>query len=103
MMILALVCLLLECQTLTQIDPVVYRPNLVKRLQDLEKKLKISAEERSRCSGELREAPFINLKAIRMQPLAFDAHGRPINDKENTPELHKYMLVIKKGNNAAEV
>lgn len=81
-------------------DPVVHRPNLVKRLQDIEKKLKIPLEDRSRCSGELREAPFVIIKAARVQPLSFDAQGRPIND---TPELHKFLLVTKKVDDTAEV
>lgn len=68
----------------------------------LEKKLKVPPQERSRCAGELRTAPVVELKAVRVDPLIFDALGRPIGGKENTPELHRYMTVSKKEGKAPE-
>jgi predicted KAP-like P-loop ATPase len=99
---LASVCPMVKLMNANENCTIVHRPNLVKRLQDLEKRLKIPLEERSQCSGELRVAPSINLKAIRVSR-SLDAHGRLITDKENTPELHKYLVVTKKDDNAAEV
>lgn len=69
----------------------------MRRLLRLEKQLKVPPEERSQCAAELRTANVVELKATRIHPLLFDAMGRPINGKENTPEggLQAFFAVSK--------
>ena len=63
----------------------------------LEKRLKIPSEERSQCAGELRRAREVQLIADRVEPMLLDCLGRPINIKDNPPELnlHAFMQVTK--------
>jgi len=79
----------------------VWRPSLVRRLLALEKKLKVPVKERSSCSGELRQAPVVELRAVRVHGLKLDALGRPIG-KENTPEIHRYVTITKKEGKSPE-
>ncbi|KDR73715.1 hypothetical protein GALMADRAFT_251523 [Galerina marginata CBS 339.88] len=75
---------------------IVSRPGLVKRLMTLEKRLKVPLEERSICEGELRMAVTIELRAIKLDPLKFDALGRPVGEKENKDiGIHAYISIAK--------
>jgi len=63
----------------------------------LEKRLKIPPEEQSQCAGKLRKAREVHLIADRVEPMLLDSLGRPINVKDNSPEvnLHSFMQVTK--------
>ncbi|KJA24271.1 hypothetical protein HYPSUDRAFT_200765 [Hypholoma sublateritium FD-334 SS-4] len=67
---------------------IVWRPSLMRRLIAVEKTLKIPREDRSQCAAELREANIIEIIAVRHHDvLILDTIGRPINGKENSPEV----------------
>ncbi len=68
----------------------------------LEKTLRIPFNERSQCDGKLRDAPVVELNAVRVEPLRFDIHGRLINGKENMPELHKFLSLAPDNGRATE-
>ena len=60
----------------------------MRRLIAVEKTLKIPLEDRSQCAAELREAKVVEIIAIRHHDgLVLDTLGRPINEKENSPQV----------------
>jgi hypothetical protein len=68
----------------------------------LEKTLKIPLNERSQCDGKLRDAPVVELNAVRVEPLRFDVHGRLMNEKGNIPKLHKFLSLAPDNSRATE-
>ncbi len=70
----------------------------MRRLIAVEKTLKIPLEDRSQCAAELREAKVVEVMAIRHHDgLVLDTLGRPINEKENSPEvgIRAYTTIAK--------
>lgn len=65
----------------------VYRPSLFKRLQSVEKKLKVPEKERTTWAAGLRKATEVSVSATRVWTRAgstkLDVHGNPIKGKEN--------------------
>ncbi|TFK54629.1 hypothetical protein OE88DRAFT_1653035 [Heliocybe sulcata] len=61
----------------------VYRPKLTRRLTTLEKRLKIPADERHSCEGELRNSEEVHTTGVRVRhraaSLALDQTGRLLN------------------------
>lgn len=60
---------------------------MIKRLQALEKKLKIPEEERTTWQGHLKEAVHVSVTATRLwtraESVKLDAFGNPVKGKEN--------------------
>ncbi|KAF8912179.1 VRR-NUC domain-containing protein [Gymnopilus junonius] len=72
---------------------IVWRPDLINRLMKLEKQLKLPPEQRSTSDGRMRPPETIEVYAIKIaNPVKFDVLGRPIEEKENTPDLLAYMI-----------
>lgn len=69
----------------------------------LEKTLKIPPHERSQCDGKLRETPVVQLEAVRVEPLKFDIHGRLVNEKDNMPDLHRFLSLVPDNGTTEEV
>jgi hypothetical protein len=63
----------------------VWRPGFVRRLQKLEKRLKIEPELCIQVTGTLRVAEVVEFIARRcIKSLKVDSNGRPVKEKENT-------------------
>lgn len=65
----------------------VCRPGLLRRLQKLERTLKIPEDERVQCEGELREPIVKEVRAARVKPdpLKPNLLGQVTKGKENKP------------------